>query len=435
MERFLTVGQQVLALFILIFIGLVCGKKGILSETVARALADLTLLIATPCVIVESFMREVAPEKFVWLGVAALALKLEANYDKLLSTILIGNNIVNIASASISTVVFVGFLGDMGVPVSTVVMTVVVLIFGEISPKSLAKQNAESFAMASAPVLRMIMVLFTPLNFLFMQWKKLLNRLFRPKEDSGITGEELLTIVDEVENEGNIDAHEGELIRAAIEFDDRSVEDILTPRVEMAAVDEASPADEVKELFLSEGYSRLPVYRDTVDTIVGVIHEKELYAAVHESVPWQSKMQEPLCVPTGMKISDLLRQLQQAKSHLAIVVDEFGGTCGLVTMEDILEELVGEIWDEHDEVEEDFRRIDDTSVEADGGARMEDLFDLLGLKEECEALTVSGWAMQELGAVPQEGDAFEYEGLLRATIISVENRRAQRVLVTRLPET
>ncbi len=366
---------------------------------------------------------------------AALALKLEANYDKLLSTILIGNNIVNIASASISTVVFVGFLGDMGVPVSTVVMTVVVLIFGEISPKSLAKQNAESFAMASAPVLRMIMVLFTPLNFLFMQWKKLLNRLFRPKEDSGITGEELLTIVDEVENEGNIDAHEGELIRAAIEFDDRSVEDILTPRVEMAAVDEASPADEVKELFLSEGYSRLPVYRDTVDTIVGVIHEKELYAAVHESVPWQSKMQEPLCVPTGMKISDLLRQLQQAKSHLAIVVDEFGGTCGLVTMEDILEELVGEIWDEHDEVEEDFRRIDDTSVEADGGARMEDLFDLLGLKEECEALTVSGWAMQELGAVPQEGDAFEYEGLLRATIISVENRRAQRVLVTRLPET
>lgn len=365
---------------------------------------------------------------------AALALKLEANYDKLLSTILIGNNIVNIASASISTVVFVGFLGDMGVPISTVVMTVVVLIFGEISPKSLAKQNAESFAMASAPVLRVIMVLFTPLNFLFMQWKKLLNRLFRPKEDSGITGEELLTIVDEVENEGNIDAHEGELIRAAIEFDDRSVEDILTPRVEMAAVDEESPADEVKELFLSEGYSRLPVYRDTVDTIVGVIHEKELYAAVHESVPWQSKMQEPLCVPTGMKISDLLRQLQQAKSHLAIVVDEFGGTCGLVTMEDILEELVGEIWDEHDEVEEDFRRIDDTSVEADGGARMEDLFDLLGLKEECEALTVSGWAMQELGAVPQEGDAFEYGGLLRATIISVENRRAQRVLVTRLPE-
>ena len=365
---------------------------------------------------------------------AALALKLEANYDKLLSTILIGNNIVNIASASISTVVFVGFLGDMGVPISTVVMTVVVLIFGEISPKSLAKQNAESFAMASAPVLRVIMVLFTPLNFLFMQWKKLLNRLFRPKEDSGITGEELLTIVDEVENEGNIDAHEGELIRAAIEFDDRSVEDILTPRVEMAAVDEESPADEVKELFLSEGYSRLPVYRDTVDTIVGVIHEKELYAAVHESVPWQSKMQEPLCVPTGMKISDLLRQLQQAKSHLAIVVDEFGGTCGLVTMEDILEELVGEIWDEHDEVEEDFRRIDDTCVEADGGARMEDLFDLLGLKEECEALTVSGWAMQELGAVPQEGDVFEYGGLLRATIISVENRRAQRVLVTRLPE-
>ncbi len=366
---------------------------------------------------------------------AALALSLEENYDKLLSTILIGNNIVNIASASIATVVFVAFLGDLGVTVSTVVMTVVVLIFGEISPKSLAKQNAEAFAMFSAPILRVMMVLFTPLNFLFMQWKKLLNRIFRPRETPGITGEELLTLVEEVENEGSIGAHEGELIRAAIEFDDRSVEEILTPRVEMAAVAEESDAGEVEEVFLSEGYSRLPVYRETVDTIVGVIHEKELYAAIHEGVPWQTKLQQPLCVPEGMKISALLRQLQQAKAHLAVVVDEFGGTCGLVTMEDILEELVGEIWDEHDEVEEDFRRIDDRTVEAAGGARVEDLFELMGLEADCDALTVSGWTMEELGAVPQEGDAFEYGGLLRATVSKVENRRAERVLVTRLLET
>lgn len=364
---------------------------------------------------------------------AALALKLEGDYDKLLSTILIGNNIVNIASASISTVVFVGFLGDIGVPVSTVAMTVVVLIFGEISPKSLAKQNAEAFAMFSAPVLRVAMVLFTPLNCVFMQWKKLLNRIFRPKENVGITGEELLTIVDEVESEGNIDAHEGELIRAAIEFEDSNVEDILTPRVEMAAVSEDSAAVEVKELFLREGYSRLPVYRDTTDTIIGIIHEKELYAAVHEGTPWQTKLQQPLCVPEGMKISALLHQLQQTKAHMAIVVDEFGGTCGLVTMEDILEELVGEIWDEHDEVEEDFHRIDDGTIEADGGARAEDLFELLGLEEACSAQTVSGWVMEKLGSVPREGDAFEHEGRVRVTVLQVENRRAQRVRVTRLP--
>ena len=168
-----------------------------------------------------------------------------------------------------------------------------------------------------------------------MYKRQLLNRIFRPRETPGITGEELLTLVEEVENEGSIGAHEGELIRAAIEFDDRSVEEILTPRVEMAAVAEESDAGEVEEVFLSEGYSRLPVYRETVDTIVGVIHEKELYAAIHEGVPWQTKLQQPLCVPEGMKISALLRQLQQAKAHLAVVVDEFGGTCGLVTMEDL----------------------------------------------------------------------------------------------------
>ena len=359
---------------------------------------------------------------------AALALSLEENYDKLLSTILIGNNIVNITSASLSTVVFVSFFADAGVTLSTVVMTVVVLIFGEISPKSLAKQNAEKTAMLSAPLLRVFMVAFTPLNFLFMQWKKLLDRLFKSGRTQGITGEELLTLVSEVENEGTIDAQEGKLIRAAIEFDDLEVRDVLTPRVQIVAVEEESSAGEVETLFLREGYSRLPVYRDTIDTVVGILHEKEFYAAVHAGRPWREAIKEAVCVPEGIKISVLLRLLQQKKSHLAVVVDEFGGTSGLVTMEDILEELVGDIWDEHDEVEEDFRRLEDGTLEAVGSARLEELFELLDIREDYDAVTVSGWVMQELGSIPRVGDTFDFQGR-RITVTAVDGRCAARVAV------
>ena len=213
---------------------------------------------------------------------AALVLRMAEDYDRLLSTILIGNNIVNIASASIATVVFVRFLGDKGVTISTVVMTVVVLIFGEISPKSLAKQNAESFAMLAAPLLRVFLVVFKPLNWLFLQWKKLLNRVFRPRADTGMTGEELKVMVDEVQSGGSIDEHEGELIRSAIEFNDLDVEDILTPRVQVVAVEERDTLEEISDKFLQNGYSRMLVYRHTIDTLLGVIHEKDFYTLLHE---------------------------------------------------------------------------------------------------------------------------------------------------------
>ena len=365
---------------------------------------------------------------------AALVLSLSDNYDKLLSTILIGNNIVNITSASISTVVFVAFLADAGVTVSTVVMTVVVLIFGEISPKSMAKQNAERFAMFSAPLLRVFMVVFTPLNFLFMQWKKLLDRLFKSRSSAGMTGEELLTLVDEVQNEGTIDEEAGQLIRAAIEFDDLEVQDILTPRVQIKALDEDSTLEEVEALFVEQGFSRLPVYRGTIDTIVGILHEKELLPALRAGRPWQEAVREAVCVPPSMHISDLLRLLQQKKSHMALAVDEFGGTAGLVTMEDILEELVGDIWDESDEVEEDFRKVEEGAWEVSGSYRFEELADELDIKEEADAVTVSGWVMEELGAIPYAGDSFDYDNRLRVTVLSADNRCATRLLITLLKE-
>ena len=360
---------------------------------------------------------------------AALVLRMAEDYDRLLSTILIGNNIVNIASASIATVVFVRFLGDKGVTISTVVMTVVVLIFGEISPKSLAKQNAESFAMLAAPLLRVFLVVFKPLNWLFLQWKKLLNRVFRPRADTGMTGEELKVMVDEVQSGGSIDEHEGELIRSAIEFNDLDVEDILTHRVQVVAVEERDTLEEISDKFLQNGYSRMLVYRHTIDTLLGVIHEKDFYTLLHEGgTDLSAIIQEVPCVPTGMKISALLRQLQRDKAHLAAVVDEFGGTCGIVTMEDILEELVGEIWDEHDEVVESFRKQSDGSFLVAAGADLSDLYDLFSIKGDCDASTVSGWVIDQLGRLPLVGDHFQAEGL-DVTVTKVDHRRVLEVRV------
>ena len=360
---------------------------------------------------------------------ASRALKIADRFDSAISTILIGNNIVNIASASIATVVFVRFLGDKGVTISTVVMTVVVLIFGEISPKSLAKQNAESFAMLAAPLLRVFLVVFKPLNWLFLQWKKLLNRVVRPRADTGMTGEELKVMVDEVQSGGSIDEHEGELIRSAIEFNDLDVEDILTPRVQVVAVEERDTLEEISDKFLQNGYSRMLVYRHTIDTLLGVIHEKDFYTLLHEGgMDLSAIIQEVPCVPTGMKISALLRQLQRDKAHLAAVVDEFGGTCGIVTMEDILEELVGEIWDEHDDVVEDIRPLPDGGFCVKGDVRLDDMLEFFHIDKEYDVVSVGGWAQQELGAVPQTGDRFEAEGL-EVTITATEMRRVTEILV------
>mgnify|MGYP002559538664 FL=1 len=367
---------------------------------------------------------------------AAHALALLENYDKLLSTILIGNNIVNIASASIATVLFVEQfrLGNSGVTISTIVMTIVVLIFGEISPKSLAKESPERFAMFSTPFLSFFVKLLTPLNFLFQQWKKLLNKLFKAEDDRGITEEELITIVDEAENEGGIDEHESELIRSAIEFNDLEVEEILTPRVDVVAVEENDPMDKIAEVFRTNGLSRLPVYRETIDNIIGIIHEKDFYAQLYQNRNEIAPIiKTAVCATTSMPVSKLLRLLQGSKTHMAIVIDEFGGTAGIVTLEDILEELVGEIWDEHDEVVEEFKKNPDGSYLVSCSADLEDMFELLGLSEEVDTSTVSGWVIDELGGVPKVGDNFSYENL-RVTVTRTDFRRVLEIRVELLPE-
>ena len=365
---------------------------------------------------------------------AALTLRIAEDYDKLLSTNLIGNNIVNISASTVGTVLFTKLFLDYGPLVSTVVLTVVILVFGEISPKSMAKENAEAFAMFAAPIMRVLMTVLAPVNYLFAQWKKLLSRIFRKSEEEGITEEELITMVDQAENEGGLDQHEGQLIRSAIEFNDLEVEEILTPRVDIVAAEDTATMDEIAAIFAENGYSRLPIYHDTIDNIIGVIHEKDFHAARYHGQEDVSAIVSNVLYTTGStKISDLLRILQRAKAHMVIVVDEYGGTEGLCTLEDIVEELVGEIWDEHDEVIEEFKKQSDGSFLISCNASLTDLYDLFSIKGERDCTTVSGWVMEEIGRVPEEGDHFVYENL-DVTVTRVDHRRVLEIRVVVLPQ-
>ncbi|MGN1004741.1 MAG: HlyC/CorC family transporter [Oscillospiraceae bacterium] len=363
---------------------------------------------------------------------AALALKLADNYDKLLSTILVGNNLVNIAATSLATVLFVRHFGDLGPTLSTIVMTVAVLIFGEVSPKGLAKDSPERFAMFSAPLLRVLMVILTPVNAFFTLWKKMLNRLFKTPQAPGITEEELLTLVDEAENEGGINSNEGELLRSAIEFYDIDASDILIPRVDVEAVDMEDTRDEVRKVFCDSGFSRLPVYRDTIDNIVGILNQKDFYDPRNEDKPLEEILTNPLFVTPGIKTFQLFSLLQKNRAHMAIIVDEYGGTVGIVTLEDILEELVGEIWDEHDEVVEEIQQTGEGEYKVLCTADLEDLFELLGVDEEPEFPTVSGWVINHFGRIPDTGDSFAH-GDLTVTVTKCDGPRVVEVKVTQKP--
>ena len=364
---------------------------------------------------------------------AERALALAEQYDRLLSTLLIGNNIVNIAVASIGTVMFVRYYGDMGATISTVVITIVVLIFGEISPKSLAKDSPERFAMLSAPLLRVLMWVLAPLNFLFSQWKRLLTVVFRVKDDRKLTQQELLVLVDEVEQEGGIDRDEGELLRSAIEFPDQEAEAILTHRVDLEAVQVSASREEVAKVFRETRYSRLLVYGEDLDDIQGVVHLKD-FCDAPEGASLKDLMTAPLFVPPSVKISALLRQLQRSKSHVAVVSDEFGGTLGIVTLEDILEELVGEIWDEHDEVEEPVRQTGEGAYLISCAESPEIMKDLFHEDPGDDNTTMGGWVAEQLGRIPVQGDTFLWEEL-KVTVTKTDGRRVLEVEVRKMDET
>lgn len=364
---------------------------------------------------------------------AALACRLLEQYDRLLSTILIGNNIVNIATASIGTVLFVRHYGDAGATISTVVVTVVVLIFGEISPKSIAKDCAEHFAMFSAPILRVLIWVLLPLNLLFSLWKRLLAKAFRLNGESKMSQEELLMLVDEVQQGGSIDKSEGELLRNAIEFSEQQAKDILIHRVDLAALPVTASREETAALFTNTKYSRLLVYQDSIDHILGTIHRKDFYVGCSVTgKPIAELISPAIFVPENEPISLLLKKMQQGKTHVAVVVDEYGGTCGIVTMEDILEELVGEIWDEHEQEEVPIRETAEHTYLVDAGMDFDDFAAFFHLKTDSEMVSVSGWVMERCGGVPESGDRFTYDDL-DVLVVKVDHHRIEELRVTQRP--
>ena len=364
---------------------------------------------------------------------AKLAYTLAEDYDRLITTILIGNNIVNIAASSLATSLFLVLLNNqanLATTVSTVVMTIVILIFGEVSPKAIAKESPENLAMTFAPMLKLLCTIFTPFAYLFSALKKLLTKLFKTEESESFIEEELMTMVDEAQSEGDMDAHEGELIRSAIEFnDDRDVLSVLTPRVDVTAIEDNATMDEAAEIFRSSGYSRLPVFHEDMDHIVGILNEKDFYLMQHKGCTDITEiMKPPVYAPTTLKLSKLLKLFQAQKTHQIIVLDEFGGTEGIVTMEDVLEELVGEIWDEHDDVEEDTVSMDDGSHLVDGSMQLSELLDMLGVEDIYNAETVGGFAAEVLGIIPFVGAEFETDEV-RGLVTQMERRRVVQVRV------
>ena len=364
---------------------------------------------------------------------AALAVKLSDDYDSLISGILVGNNLVNIALASAGTVLFVRWLGGgAGPSVSTAAVTLAVLIFGEITPKSIAKDHPERFAVFAAPVLRAVCVILKPVNFLFSKWKNLISRLFGGKDGKNVTQEELLLMLEEVEKDGAIDRSEGELLVNAVEFADCKVEEVLTHRTDMEAVGSDWAPERIAAVFTESGLSRLPVYEGDLDHITGVLNRKDFFTSDGISrTPVKELMTPPVFAESGEKLSEVLKTMKKQQTHMCIVVDEYGGTSGLVTMEDILEELVGEIWDEHDEVTEDIQNESEGVWSADGLANLEDFAERFGLEISSENVSLGGWVMEMLGRVPEAGDAFEYgDYLIRVT--ETDGHRAARCRIERI---
>lgn len=364
---------------------------------------------------------------------AARALDIAENFDKALTSILIGNNIVNILSSSLGTVIFTDLFGPAGVAVATVVMTVLVLIFGEVIPKSFAKQNAEKCALAFAGILGGIMFILTPFSAVFGGLQRLLSKISKPDDSPNFTEDELKYIIEEIEDQGVLEEKESDLVRSALEFDEITVEQILVPRVKIVAVERGAGIDDIMEIFIRDRYSRLPVYEGSVDNIVGLVNEKDFFALVTRSEGAPSGIegiiQKALYVSEMKLISEVLYEMQRSKIHMAIVKDQYGGTSGLVTMEDIIEELVGEIYDENDEVIDNIVKSAENVYDVRADVSVSDMLEELELPDnliETDSNSVGGWVMELFGRIPEIGDTIT-EGVFTVTVLEADEQSVSKV--------
>ena len=372
---------------------------------------------------------------------AARALELIEGYDKTLSAILVGNNVVNLYSASIATAAAIAMFGEKGSAIATAITTVLVLIFGEILPKSFAKDHSETFSLAVAAPLSFIRTILTPVVWIFIQIKRLFTgRNSGMNLQPSVTEDELKTIIDTVEEEGVLSEQETDIIQSAIDFDNTTVQEILVPRVDMVAVEMNTPTEDILSTCLDNGYSRIPVYQNSIDNIVGVLHAKDLLNCLAKNKPIvvSELMRDVMFVYRTKRINSLLADFRRTKQHIAIVTDDYGGTMGIVTMEDLLEEMVGEIWDETDSAEVPIRAISENKWEVQGDVNIEDLFETIGFSDrnfDCDYSSVAGWVLDVLEHIPVAGEHFGYKNL-RIVVQKVEDQRILSLLVERedLPE-
>lgn len=367
---------------------------------------------------------------------AARALKIAENFDKTLTTILVGNNIVNILSTSLGTVICTELFGAKGVGIATAAMTVLILIFGEIMPKSLAKENAEKFALAFGGLLNVFIVVLTPVTFIFRGLKNLVSKIFKSGSDApSVTEDELKYIIDEIEEEGVLEEQESDLVRSALEFDDKNVSEVLIPRVRITAVEKNDSLEHIRELFFTEQYSRMPVYEKNIDNIIGFIHERDFFKLTvsdEHAEGIESIIHEVIYITEFQTVSEVLARMQKEKIHMAIIKDQYGGTYGMVTMEDLIEELLGEIYDETDEEDHSFIKISDNEYDAAADFNLREFEEKLGLPEDTiksESYTLGGWALELFGRIPQAGDEVK-DGVFTLKVLEAEENRIIRLKIT-----
>ncbi len=368
---------------------------------------------------------------------AKVALYIINNYDKALTAILILNNIVNLGCSSLATVVCLELFGDYGAAISTGATTLLVLTFGEVIPKCLGKEKSDSISMGVARILKVIMVVLTPFIFVFSKIKTLALKLFRIKQDdTTVTEDELKIIVESIEEQGVLEEQESQMVRSALDFDEKTAEEILTPRVDVTAIDIDEDTNTITEIIRTQRYSRIPVYKGTVDNIVGILHSWDyMDEIIKGSTPDLKKLIiKPEFIFRTQKLSAILANFRKKKLHIAIVTDEYGGTLGILTMEDLLEEIVGEIWDEDEEIEQEFTKISDNKYKVSGDMELEDMLELFGKKLDdidSESLTVGGFVFETLGTIPKKNEKFTRDGM-EIKVVKVKDQRIHSVIVETL---
>lgn len=358
-------------------------------------------------------------------------------YDNALTAILICNNIVNLGCSSIATVLCLNIFGDIGSAIATGATTLLVLTFGEVIPKCLAKEHCDSFSLSTSGLLKVLMIILTPLVFVFLKLKSLALKMAGSSDDTpSVTENELKYIVESIEEEGVLEESESEMVRSALDFDETTAEEVLTPRVDVVFLNVEDSPEKIKEIIIENRYSRIPVYENTTDNIIGILHTRDYLEALAEGdVPsLRELIQPPYFIFKTQQLSKILSHFKRTKVHLAIVTDEYGGTLGIVTMEDLLEEIVGEIWDEDEEIEYTHYKIGNNEYLVNGDLELDEMLSLYDMDEdalESDAVTVGGYILEHVGSIPKKRESVEADGF-RFTVMEVENQRILRVVVKKL---